>query len=111
MEDLPLNDLSDAQVKCIRGECIDNVKGKIKELSFVPKTIITQFGGNDHLDRADASVEQLTSDYAVLFTEVKDKFPETNIIISGLPQCFKDDSIRNKVNSSIYKWENEKEIQ
>ena len=46
------------------------------------KTIITQIGGND-LDRADTSVEQITSDYAVQFTEVKDKFPENNIIIPG----------------------------
>ena len=113
LRDVRDSDISNAKVKCIRGGCIDNVKADIKDLSFVPKTIITQIGGND-LDRADASVEQITSDYAVLFTEVKDKFPETNVIISGLPPRFKDDSIRTKVkdfNSSIQKWANENEIQ
>ena len=92
LRDVRDSDISNAKVKCIRGGCIDNVKADIKDLSFVPKTIITQIGGND-LDRADASVEQITSDYAVLFTEVKDKFPETNVIISGLPPRFKDDSM------------------
>ena len=59
-------------------------------------------------------MEQITSDYGVLLTEVKDKFPETNVIISGIPPRFKDDSIRKKVkdfNSSIQKWANENEIQ
>ena len=92
----------------------DTVSSTLAFLRSRPISKICPSYQKQSLHRLVVTVEQITSDYAVLFTEVKDKFPETNVIISGLPPRFKDDTIRTKVkdfNSSIQKWANENEIQ
>ena len=72
------NDLVNGKVKCIRGGQIADVKEDIKSLSFTPKTVITHIGGND-LDKNDKSVENVTSEYALLLSEVRKSFPKLKL--------------------------------
>ena len=72
------NDLVNGKVKCIRGGQIADVKEDIKSLSFTPKTVITHKGGND-LDKSYKSVENMTSEYALLLSEVKKSFPKLKL--------------------------------
>ena len=48
-----------------------------------------------------------------MLTEAKERFPESELIVSGLPPRFRDDKIRTKVkdlNESIRSWANENQI-
>ena len=106
-------DIINGTVSSISGGKIDDVKETIKNLDFTPKTIITQVGGND-LDKQDSSVETVTGAYATMLTETRDKFPESKLIVSGLPPRFKNEEIRTKIkdfNELIETWSNENEIQ
>ena len=70
-------------------------------------------GGND-LDKQDSSVETVTGAYVTMLTETRDKFPESKLIVSGLPRCFKNEEFRTKIkdfNKLIETWSNENEIQ
>ena len=74
---------------------------------------MTQIGGND-LDKEAASVETVSSEYTLMVVEMTEKFPETNIIVSGLPPRFKNEEIRTKVkdlNEFLKKWAAENKIQ
>ena len=76
LQEISDNDLVNGKFRCIRGGQIADVKEDIKSLSFTPKTVTTHIGGND-LDKSDKSVEKLTSEYALLLSEVKEKLPQT----------------------------------
>ena len=106
------NDIQNGTVKCIRGGKIDDMKKDIDEIQGSPKNIVTQIGGND-LEDENTTVEELTSQYEVLITEAKKKFPNSNIIISGLPPRFNKDTTRKKVkdfNESMKTWSNQNKI-
>ena len=108
------NDIQNGAVKCIRGGKIDEVKKDIDEIqgSLKKKNIMTQIGGND-LEDENTTVEELTSQYEVLITEAKKKFPNSNIIISRLPPHFNKDTTRTKVkdfNESMKTWSNQNQI-
>ena len=64
-------------------------------MDFKPVVIITQIGGNDAA-KDNATIENVTEQYASLVTNVKTKFPETKLIVSVLPPRFPSDEIRTK---------------
>jgi lysophospholipase L1-like esterase len=107
------DDISNGHVKCIRGGLISDVNKDIQSLKSVPKNIVTQIGGND-LEKDDATAETVSSDYALMLTNVKTKFPDAKVIVSGLPPRFSNETIRTKakdLNESLKKWADENEIQ
>ena len=84
------SDIKNGAVKCIRGGKIDDIKKDIQNMKHQPRNIITHVGGND-LDDDNATVPNVTSQYEVFLTEIKNKFPDSNVIISGLPPRFPND--------------------
>ena len=82
------------------------MRENIKSLAIEPKCIVTQVGGND-LASSDTSVETVTAEYAVLLSDIKTKFPESEVVVSGLPPRFHGENIREKVkdfNNNSKKW-------
>ena len=107
------SDIQNGQVTCLRGGVIEDAKKEIDSLDFKPKVIITQIGGNDVV-KGDATVQNVTEDYASLITEAKVKFPDSKIVVSGLPPRFPSDEIRTKVsdlNDSVNQWCTENGLQ
>ena len=105
-------DIINGVVKSIPGGTINDVKKYISEHKNKPKNIITQIGGND-LDNDGTTVESVTTQYELLLTETKNKFPESNVIISGLPPRFGNELIRTKVkdfNRNMKAWSEQNEI-
>ena len=105
-------DIINGVVKSIPGDTINDVKKYISEHKNKPKNIITQIGGND-LDNDGTTVESVTTQYELLLTETKNKFPESNVIISGLPPRFGNELIRTKVkdfNRNMKAWSEQNEI-
>ena len=103
------SDILNGKSKCIRGGLIDDVKQDIKTLSYKPKNIILQIGGND-LDREAVSVEQAITDYSVMVAKTTERYPDSKVIISGLLPRFKDENIRSKVkqfNQGLETWAGE----
>ena len=99
-------DLLNGTVKAISGGKVQNIKEDIHNLKHQPKIIVTQVGGND-LDTHDGSVEDTISKYTLALTETKDKFPDSKLVISGLPPRHKSVEIRTKVkdyNDEMKKW-------
>ena len=99
-------------VKAIRGGKISDVNKNIQEIKNKPRNIVTQIGGND-LDDDKVTVENVSSEYKLLLTETRNRFPESNIIISGLPPRFNNDTIRAKVkqfNEHMRKWSEQNQI-
>ena len=100
------DNILNATVKCIRGGKISDVRENIKSLEIEPKCTVTQIGGND-LASSDTSVETVTAEYAVLLSDIKTKFPESEVVVSGLPPRFHVENIREKVkdfNNNSKKW-------
>ena len=89
-------DVTNGVVKAIHGGKISDVKKNIQEIKNKLRNIVTQIGGND-LDDDKVTVENVSSEYELLLTETRNRFPESNIIISGLPPRFNNDTIRAKV--------------
>ena len=89
-------DITNGKVQCIRGGKMTDIKQDIDNIDFTPKNIVTQTGGND-LDEKDTIVEQVSSQYEVLLTNIKGKFPESKVIVAGLPPRFHSDIIRTKI--------------
>ena len=105
-------DVINGRVKSISGGKIDDVKANIQSIKYQPRNIITQIGGND-LNEDNSTVENVTSKYELLLTETKKKFPESSLIISGLPPRFHNDIIHTKVkdfNEKIRNWSEQNKI-
>ena len=105
-------DIENGQVQSISGGTIKDIKPKIENLKYAPKTVLTLVGGND-LEMNDKCVEDACAEYSVLVTDIKAKFPDTNVVIAGLPPRFKNNETRTKVkdfNESTKKWCAENEI-
>ena len=94
--DVRSDDVINGQVKSIRGGKIKDVKDDLQKLKNKPKAIMTQVGGND-LCAVDATVDDVSAEYSILLTETKAKFPESDLIVSGLPPRFPTDEIRTKI--------------
>ena len=112
LREVQKDDIQNGVATSIKGGKINDVKETIKRLDFIPKTIVTQIGGND-LDDDETSVESVSASYVTMLTEAKERFPESELIVSGLPPRFRDDKIRTKVkdlNESIRSWANENQI-
>ena len=113
LREVQKGDISNGEVKCLPGGCIKDVKDEISNMYFKPNVIITQMGGND-VAKENATIEYVTEEYASLVTEVKTKFPETKLIVSGLPPRFPSDEIRTKIvdfNEAMRKWSEQNELQ
>ena len=68
--------------------------------------MITQVGGND-LDNETVTVDEVVSDYAVLITEAKTKFPNSKLVVAGIPPRHHSYEIQTKVkdyNEAMDKW-------
>ena len=68
--------------------------------------MITHVGGND-LDNETVTVDEVVSDYAVLITEAKTKFPNSKLVVAGIPPRHHSSEIRTKVkdyNEAMDKW-------
>ena len=105
-------DVINGRVKSISGGKIYDVKANIQSIKYQPRNIITQIGGND-LDEDNLTVENVTSKYELLLTETKKKFPESSLIISGLPPRFHNDIIHTKVkdfNEKMRNWSEQNKI-
>ena len=99
-------DLDNGKVTCLRGGTIKDTKDEMKNIEFNPKIIITQIGGND-VTKEGTTIKDVSDDYVTLLTELKTKYPECKLVISGLPPRFPTDEIRTKVadfNDTIQKW-------
>lgn len=96
LREIKPGDISNGTVKCIPGGHIKDVKECVRNLKVKPKTIVTQIGGND-LSNENTDVEQVSTDYTTLLTEIKTKFPAASIAVSGLPPRFPNHEIRTKV--------------
>ena len=63
-------------------------------------------GGND-LDIDSNCVKEVVTEYSLALTEVKAKFPETKLVVAGLPSRHNTAEIRTKVkdyNEAMSKW-------
>ena len=106
------DDIIKGEVKCLRGGGIDDAKAEISKITSKPKVIITQIGGND-IAKDETTIESTTENYATLLSEVKAKFPESKMVISGLPPRFPTNELRTKIsdfNEAIKKWSEENEL-
>ena len=113
LREIRVDDISNGTVQCIRGGKINDIQTDVENIDFKPKNIITHVGGND-LDDNDVTVEEVASQYEVLLTSIKEKFPESKVIMSGLPPRFHSDTIRTKVkdfNENMKKWSEKNQIQ
>ena len=100
------DDLLNGTVKSISGAKVNDIKEHIKSLITYPKTLITQVGGND-LDNETVTVDEVVSDYAVLITEAKTKFPNSKLVVAGIPPRHHSSEIQTKVkdyNEAMDKW-------
>ena len=100
------DDLVNGTVKSISGGKIKDIKEDLLSLRIKPKIIISQIGGND-LDSEGATVDDTMANYVMALTETKVKFPETKLVIAGLPPRHKSLEIRTKVkdyNQSMKQW-------
>lgn len=107
------SDLKNGEVLSIPGGTTKEIGEKIKSITHKPKSVIVQVGGND-ICKEGATVESVSTDYVALLTQIKDKLPETSVVISGLPPRFPDESVRTQVkdlNETMNKWANENQIQ
>ena len=99
-------DIENGTVKFIPGGKVKDVKENINSLKFTPKIIITQIGGND-LDSETAAVDDTVSDYSLTLTETKAKFPDSKLVIAGLPPRHNSVEIRTKTkdfNEAMKNW-------
>ena len=99
-------DIVNGTVKCVRGGQTEDIKSVIKNVDFSPHTIITHIGGND-LSNKEKTVETICDQYAEMITEAKMKFPESDLVVSGLTPRFNSEEIREKVtrfNKITQKW-------
>ena len=107
------DDILNGTVNSISGGLVKDIRDVIQKLENTPKNLIIQVGGND-LTKEESNVESVSSEYAVLLAEVKAKFPNVKIIVSGLPPRFTNEEIRFRVkefNEAIKKWASENSIQ
>ena len=107
------DDILNGTVNSISGVLVKDIRDVIQKLENTPKNLIIQVGGND-LTKEESNVESVSSEYAVLLAEVKAKFPNVKIIVSGLPPRFTNEEIRFRVkefNEAIKKWASENSIQ
>ena len=65
-------------------------------MKFTPKIIITQIGGND-LDSENTAVDDTLSDYSLTLMKTKAKFPDSKLVIAGLPPRHNSVEIRTKI--------------
>ena len=106
LRDVRETDIYNGTVKSIPGGHIKDVKKTVMDLKVKPKTIVTLIGGND-LTEESKTVEQVTEDYTMMLSEIKDKFPDSTLVVSGLPPRFPSQETRTKVkdlNESTKKW-------
>ena len=99
-------DIINGKVTAIPGGKISNVKEAIQKIDDKPKEIITLDGGNN-LDESDSKVESVVEEYSLLLTEIKDKLPDVNLTVSGLPPRHYCQEIHTKVkdfNASMSRW-------
>ena len=100
------DDLVNGTVKSISGGKIKDIKEDLLSLRIKPKIIISQIGGND-LDSDGATVDDTMANYVMALTETKVNFPETKLVIAGLPPRHKSLEILTKVkdyNQSMKQW-------
>lgn len=112
LRDVRAGDIINGQVKSIPGGKIKDVSEDIRKLTHRPKTVVIQIGGND-ICSENATVDNVSTEYVALLTEVKDKLPDSKVIVSGLPPRFPSEAVRTKVkdlNESMKKWTSENHI-
>ena len=100
------SDLKNGKVKAIPGGHIKDIKDNLLSLDYKPNTIVTLVGGNE-LDGGTEPIDKLVSDYAVAITEAKTKFPDTKMVVAGLPPRHNTVETRTKVkdyNQSMKEW-------
>ena len=105
LREVKSGDLKNGYVKSISGGKIKDIKEKIANLQFTPKTIITLAGGND-ID-SDIEIEKVVSEYSVTLTETKTKFPDVKLVVAGLPPRHHSNEMRTKTkdyNEAMKKW-------
>ena len=83
LRDVSPHDIQNGKTKCIGGGKITDVKENIKALESSPKAIITLNGGGNDLQSKDSSVENVSSEYNLMLTEAKNKFPDAQLIVAG----------------------------
>ena len=97
-------DISNGVTKSIPGGKISDVQKDIQGIKHHPTHIVTQIGGNN-LEDENVTVDNVTTQYEVMVTDIKNKFPESDVIISGLPPRFCRDTTRTKVKGFQQKFE------
>ena len=100
------SDLLNGTIKSIPGGKVMDIKKDISTLTTVPKIIITQIGGND-LDCEGNNIDDVVSEYTMVLTQAKEKFPDTKLVVAGLPPRHHTTEIRTKVkdyNDSMKRW-------
>ena len=106
LKEVRTDDLVNGTVKSISGGKIKDIKEDLLSLRIKPKIIISQIGGSD-LDSDGVTVDDTMANYVMALTETKVKFPETKLVIAGLPPRHKSLEIRTKVkdyNKSMKQW-------
>ena len=100
------DDAVNGTVKNISGGKIKDIKQEIESLTIKPRTIVPQIGGND-VDSAGSSVEDVVSEYVMTLTDTKAKYPDTKLVVAGLPPRHNSTETRTKVkdyNDEMNKW-------
>ena len=98
------NDLKNGCVKSISGGKVKDIQADISNLEFTPKTIISLVGGNG-ID-SEREINKVVAEYTVSLTKMKEKFPNTKVVVAGLPPHHPTNKIRTKTkgyNESLKK--------
>lgn len=106
LHEVKQNDILNEHVKCIRGGNVNDVRDNLKSLDSKPRTVISYIGGND-LMCEDATVEHVSEEYTILLTEVKNKFPEADVVVAGLVPRTEKEEVRTRLkdfNSTTKGW-------
>ena len=91
------NDIKNGYVKSISNGKVKDIQADVSNLEFTPKTIISLVGGND-ID-SEREINEVVAEYAVVLTKMKEKFPNTKVVVAGLPPRHPMNEIRTKTKT------------
>ena len=96
LREVKQTDIVSGTVRSISGGKISDIKADLNSVKFNPKTIITYVGGNDLIDE-NKTVESVSRDHGLMLIDAKSRFPNADIIDSGLVPRTEIEETRIKV--------------
>ena len=99
------NDLKNEYVKSISGGKVKDIQADISNLEFTPKTTIFSLVRENDID-SEREINEVVAEYVVAMTKMEEKFPNTKVVVAGLPPRHPTNKIRTKTkhyNKSLKK--------